>query len=110
MRFGLCVCFVSLLVTLDVAQGPKTPALVVACVDQKASYAPAETVNMTVTIQNRGTSRFYFYRPLEWGWTGLWFGLVDATGNRVPPKAPFVHSLPPPPLRDKSELVGLEPG
>ena len=110
MRFGLWVCFVSLVVTFAVAQGPKKPALIAVCVDQKASYVPTETVNLTVTIENRGTSRFYLYRPLEWGWTGLWFGLLDATGNRVRPKQPVIAPLPPPPLGDKSELVGLEPG
>ena len=110
MRFGLWACFVSLVVTFAVAQGPKKPVLIAACVDQKASYAPTETVNLTVTIENRGTSRFYLYRPLEWGWTGLWFGLLDATGNRVRPKQPVMAPLPPPPLGDKGELVGLEPG
>ena len=98
------------LVTFAVAEGPKKPALIATCVDQKASYAPTETVNLTVSIENRGTSRFYLYRPLEWGWTGLSFGLLDATGNRVRPKQPFISPLPPPPLRDKSEFVELEPG
>jgi hypothetical protein len=110
MRFGFWICFVSLMVTLGVAQGPKKPALIAACMDQKASYAPTETVNLTVTIENRGTSTFYVYRPLEWGWTGLWFDLVDVTGNPIRPKQPVNEPLPPLPLGDKSELVGLEPG
>jgi len=110
MRFCLCVFVVSLAVTFAVAQGPKKPALVAACMDQKTSYTPAGTVSLTVTIENRGTSTFYIYRPLEWGWTGLWFRLLDARGNPVQLKQPVTAPLPPPPLGDKSQLVGLEPG
>src|SRR5450631_657706 len=71
MRFGLWVCFVSLMATFAVAQGSKKPALIAACMDRKAWYMTTETVNLTVTIENRGRSTFYVYRPLEWGWTGL---------------------------------------
>jgi len=110
MRFGLLVYFVSLMATFAVAQGPHKPSLIAACIDQKPVYAATETVNLTITIENRGTSTFYVYRPLEWGWTGLWFGLLDATGNRVRPKQPVIAPLPPPPLGDKSQLAGLEPG
>jgi len=110
MRFGLWVSFAWLMVTFAVAQAPKKPSLIAACTDQKAWYTATETVNLTITIENRGTSTFYVYRPLEWGWTGLWFGLLDSTGNRVRPKQPVIAPLPPRPLGDKSELVGLEPG
>jgi hypothetical protein len=110
MRFGLGLCFASLLVTVGLAQGPKNPMLVATCVNQKASYAPAETVELMVTIENRGASSFCVYRPLEWGWSGLWRGLLDATGRPVRPKRPVVAALPPPPLADRSQLVELEPG
>jgi len=109
MRIGLCILFVSLVFSLTVAQEPKKPALVIARVDQKTSYTPTETVNLTVTVENRGKSAFYIYRPLEWGWTGLWFHLLDAKGNPVRLRQPVTAPLPPPPLGDKSELVGLEP-
>ena len=110
MRFVLWVWFTSLMVTVAVAQGPKKPALVAVCLDQKASYTSTDTVNLKIEIENRGASRFYLYEPLEWGWTGLWFGLIDANGNRVRPKEPVDAPLPPPPLYTKSDLVGLEPG
>ena len=110
MRFGVGVCFSTLMVTFAVAQGPRKPALIVACLNQKASYTPTDIVHLTITIENRGTSRFYLYQPLEWGWTGLWFGLLDGTGNVIRPKQPAIAPLPPPPLHDKSDLVDLEPG
>lgn len=113
MRFGLGICFVLLVAACGFAQEPKKAVLIIARVDQKNSYTRTETVNLTVTIENRGTSPFYIYHPLEWGWTGLWFGMLDANGNRVRLKQPIVP-LPPPPLGDKSELVSklveLEPG
>jgi hypothetical protein len=110
MRFDVGVCFALLVATCGVAQNPKEPALVVACVDTRASYAPSETVHLTVAVENRGTSPFYVYRPLEWGWTGLWFGVLDATGKPVRPKQPLIAPLPPPPLSDRSELVEVDPG
>lgn len=110
MRFASGVCFASLVVTVVLAQAPKKPALIAACVNQKASYMPTDTVNISVMVENRGTSSFYLYGPLEWGWTGLWYGIRDAAGKPVRPKQPVIAPLPPPPLADKSELVGLEPG
>jgi hypothetical protein len=79
-------------------------------VNQKASYAPTDTVNLTVAIENEGRSSFYVYRSLEWGWTGLWWGLSDGANKPVRLNQPVTAPLPPPPLGDKSELVELEPG
>ena len=110
MRFGLSVFFVSLVVSLAAAEGPKKAALVAACMDRETSYTTTDAVNFTVMIENRGTSTFYVYRPLEWGWTGLWFRLLDASGKPVQPKQRVNAPLPPPPVGDKSQLVGLEPG
>jgi hypothetical protein len=99
-----------LVVTFGVAQVPRKAALIATRLDQRDSYTPTETVDLTISIENRGTSSFYVYRPLEWGWTGLWFGILDATGKPVQRKQPVTAPLPPPPLRDKSELVELAPG
>jgi hypothetical protein len=110
MRLCLCVFLISLAFTFAAAQAPKKPALVTACIDQKASYTPVDTVSLSVTIENRGTSTFYVYHPLELGWTGLWYRLLDASGNPVQLKQPVTAPLPPPPLADKSQLVRLEPG
>jgi hypothetical protein len=110
MRFGLGVCFAFLVVTVCPGQAPRKPILLAACADQRTSYAPTDTVDLTVTIENGGTTSFYIFRPLEWGWTGLWWGLSDAANNPVRLKHPVLAPLPPPPLRDKSELIELEPG
>jgi hypothetical protein len=61
-------------------------------------------------IENRGASPFYVYEPLEGGWTGLWFGILDTTGKPVRPKRPILAPPPPPPLKDKSELIELDEG
>ena len=110
MRFGLWICLASLLVTSGLAQTPRNPILLAACVNQKTSYALTDTVDLTVTIENGGTTSFYIYQPLEWGWTGLWWGVSDAANKPIRLKHPVIAPLPPPPLRDKSELVELEPG
>jgi hypothetical protein len=59
MRFGVGVCFPALMVTFAVAQAPAKPTLIVACVNPKASYTPTDIVQLTITIENRGTSRLY---------------------------------------------------
>jgi hypothetical protein len=109
MRIGLGVCFASFVVAAGLAQGPRKPVLVAECVKQQPFYAPTGAVDVTVTIENGGTTSFYVYRPLEWGWTGLWWGLSDAANKPVRLKHPLTAPLPPPPLGDKSELVELEP-
>ena len=109
MRFALGVCFAWLVVTSGVAQARSKAALVVICVDPKPSYTRNEAVSLNVSIENRGTSPFYVYQPLEWGWTGLWFRLIDATGHRVRPRHPVLAPLPPPPLSDKSQLIDVDP-
>lgn len=109
MRFRLSVFLAFLAVMSCAAQVPKKAALVVACADQKASYAPSEKVSLTVAIENRGASAFYVYQPLEWGWTGLWFGLLDATGKTVRLKSPDLDTPPPPPPSSKSDFVEVDP-
>lgn len=96
--------------TFAVGQDSRKAALIVDRDDQKSLYTPSETVNLSLIIENRGTSTFNIFRPLEWGWTGLWYQLLDAGGNPVKLKRPLIAPLPPPPLTDKSQLVGLEPG
>lgn len=110
MRVSLCVLFALWAFVPTAAQEPKQPALIVSCADKQPSYAATETVNLTITIENRGKSDFYVYSPLEWGWTGLWFYLLDAKGNVVRPRQPVIAPLPPPPVYDKSQLVGVAPG
>jgi len=110
MRFRRYLIFVLLAFSFAAAQEVKKAALVVACEDEKPAYTSTETVSLRVTIENRGTSIFYVYRPLEWGWTGLWFHLLDAAGKPVTLRETIVAPLPPPPVGDKSQLIGLDPG
>src|SRR5581483_9991609 len=51
MRFGLSVFFVSLVVSLAAAEGPKKAALVAACMDRETSYTTTDAVNFTVMIE-----------------------------------------------------------
>jgi hypothetical protein len=90
------------------AQQEGRPVLGVSCSVHKESYTPRDSLNLTVTLENRGWSVFYVYRTLEWGWAGLRFRLTDASGNIVPEPS---HLIPPPPgpVYDKSQLVGLSP-
>jgi hypothetical protein len=85
------------------------PFLRVSCASDKHSYTSNDTVNLTVTLENVGSSDFYIYRNVEWGWAGIGFKLLDAKGNVVRPKQYTVH-LPPPPIYDKSQLVSLATG
>jgi len=110
MGLRWCAVFVLFALSFAAGQAGKKAVLVVACTDQKSAYSAAETVNLSVTIENRSGSTFYLFRPLEWDWTGLWFHLLDISGKPVPLRQPVIAPLPPPPIADKSQLVGLEPG
>jgi hypothetical protein len=108
--FGL-VLFVVLPVSTSLfAQQDERPALSVTCSADRPSYAPNDTVKLTLTLENRGSSDFYVYRTVEWGWAGVRFRLTDAAGNSVPEPGGNRPSLPTPPIYDKSQLVGLAPG
>jgi hypothetical protein len=85
------------------------PALSVTCSADRPSYAPSDTVKLTLTVENRVSSGFYVYRTVEWGWAGVRFRLTDAAGNSVPEPGGNRPSLPTPPIYDKSQLVGLAP-
>ena len=109
MRLVACTAFFVIgLASPALAQQSEGPVLGVSCTADKVSYARGDTVNLTITLENRGPSEFYVYRTLEWGWAGLRFKFTDATGHRQP--APWLGiPPPPPPVSDKSQLVGLAP-
>ena len=110
MQRFVCTAVIALLAIGSLFAQEKTrPVLRVSCTADKPIYAASDTVNLTVTLENAGPSDFYIYRTVEWGWAGIWFRLIDASGNTV---RPWEHHMPPPPPPpvDKSQLVGLVPG
>jgi hypothetical protein len=92
------------------AQQEERPALAVSCLADRSSYTAGDSVKLTITLENRGSSDFYVYRTIEWGWAGVRFRLTDAAGNIVPEPGGNRPPLPTPPIYDKSDLVGLAPG
>ena len=110
MRRFACTVLVPLLVACSLYGQEKTrPVLHVSCSADKHSYAANDSVDLTVTLENVGQSDFYIYRNVEWGWAGIGFKLFDANGNMVRPRQHSIP-LPPPPVYDKSQLVGLAKG
>lgn len=108
-RFFSVVFFTLTVVSPLAGQQPQKSLLVLACTADHASYTRDDTVNLTVTLENRGSSKLYVYGILEWGWTGLSFRFTDAAGHDLP--APWLdvpHS--PPWVYEESQLVALTPG
>jgi len=108
-RFAFTFIVALLAVSSLWAEEKPRPPLHVSCIANQMSYTPADTVTLTVTLENVGASDFYIHRHVEWGWAGIGFKLLDATEHIVRPRKGSVP-LPPPPLNDKSDLVGLSPG
>jgi hypothetical protein len=108
-RFSRAVIVTLLAVSSLYGQVKNKPLLRVSCASDKHSYTANEAVNLTVTMENVGSSDFYIYRNVEWGWAGIGFKLLDAKGNVVRQKQHTV-TLPPPPIYDKSQLVSLATG
>ena len=110
MKRFVCAAFLTLTaISYAAAQKPERPVLVVSSTSDKVSYSPQDSVQLNFSLENRGSAIFYVYRTLEWGWAGLRFRFTDAGGNILP--SPWLGRPPiPPPVYDKSQLVGLEPG
>jgi hypothetical protein len=110
MRAWVCSLLFGLLTTSSAfGQQPAKPSLSLSCAAEKSSYKPREIVSLTITLENRGSSDVYLFGTLEWGWAGIFYRLIDATGHTVNPRKPFPIPPPPPPIYDKSALVGLSP-
>lgn len=108
-RFDSTVLFTLTVVSPLVAQRTEKPVLALSCTAGKASYTRDDTVILTVTLENRGSSKLYVYGTVEWGWAGLRFRFTDSDGHELP--AQWLGIPPPtPPVYDKSQLVGLDPG
>jgi hypothetical protein len=108
-RFVCTLLFTLIAVSPLLAQQSERPVLAVSCTADKQSLVQGDSLNLTVTLENRGSSDVYIYRTLEWGWAGIGFTLTNEKGDVVHPQKHTIP-LPPPPLYDKSQLVGLAPG
>jgi hypothetical protein len=110
MKRFVCAVFLTLIVVTPIsAQQQEKPVIAVSCTADKLSLAQGDVVNLTITLENRGSSDVYVYRTLEWGWAGIGFTLTDNKGHLVYSRERIIP-LPPPPVYDKSQLVGLAPG
>ena len=110
MKRFVCAVFLTLIgVSQLLAQQREKPVLALSCTAEKVTLAQGDSVNLTVSLENRGSSDFYIYRTLEWGWAGIGYTLTNDKGDVVHPREHTIP-LPPPPVSDKSELVGLAPG
>jgi hypothetical protein len=110
MKRLFCAVFLTLIaVSPLLAQKREKRVLVLSCTADAITLAQGDSVNLTVTIENRGSSDFYVYHTLEWGWAGIGYKLTNDKGDIVRPRERVIP-LPPPPVTDKSKLVGLAPG
>lgn len=110
MRRFVCMVFILCLATASLYGREKTSrSLRVSCSSDKHSYAANDAVDLTITLENVGSTDLYIYRNLEWGWAGIGFKLFDVKGNVVPSKHASIPP-PPPPVYDKTQLVSLAQG
>ncbi len=110
MQRFVCTMFIVCLAVVSLNGQEKTsPSLRVSCSADKRSYAANDAVDLTIALENIGSSDFYIYRNVEWGWAGIGFKLFDAKGNVVQAKQRSIP-LPPPPVYDKTQLVSLARG
>ena len=110
MRHFICpLLFALIAVSPLLAQQSERPVLAVSCIADKHSLVQGESLNLTVTLENHGSSDVFIYRTLEWGWASIGITLTDKKGHVVHGRKPNIP-LPPPPIYDKSQLVGLAPG
>ena len=110
MKRFVCAVFLALIVVSPMlAQRREKPVLALTCTAEKVTLTQSDFVNLTVSLENRGSSDFYLYRTLEWGWAGIGYTLTNDKGDVVHPRERTIP-LPPPPVSDKSQLLGLAPG
>lgn len=109
-RFVCILLFALIAVSPLLAQQSERPVLAVSCTADKQSVVQGDSLNLTVSLENRGSSDVFIYRTLEWGCGGIGFTLIDEKGHAVHARKPINTPLPPPPIYDKSHLVGLAPG
>ena len=79
-RFVCILLFALIAVSSLLAQQSERPVLAVSCTADKQSVVQGNTLNLTVSLENRGSSDVFIYGTLEWGWAGIGFILTDEKG------------------------------
>src|SRR5271156_4212223 len=86
-RFVCAAFFFTLIAVSQLrAQHSEKPVLALSCTVDKLTVAQGGSVNLTVSLENRGSSDVFIYRTLEWGWAGIGFTLTDERGHDVHPR------------------------
>jgi hypothetical protein len=99
---------VLLVVSSGIAQQRPKPRLQIHCSAQPTSFAPAESIDLSISLENVSASDVYLYKMLEWGWAGVRFRLTNSSGKIVELRN---WTVPPPPIpiNGKEQLVGIAP-
>ena len=109
MRIAIYI-LLPILLTVSSAGGQQKPSpkLQVYCTAQAISSATNDTVDLSISLENVGTSDIYLYRTLEWGWEGVRFRLTNSDGKVIELRN---RNVPPPspPVYRKENLVGIAP-
>jgi hypothetical protein len=112
MKRFFCAAFltlISLSFSPASAQQREKPLPALSCTADTTTMSQDDSLHLTVSLENRGSSDFYIYHALEWGWAGIGYTLTNERGDVARPRE-LIVPLPPPPVNDKSKLVGLAPG
>jgi hypothetical protein len=109
MRIVVC----NLLLVLLILSSPgrtatSSPKLQVFCSVQPSSSVANDSVDLSITLENVGTSDIYLYRTLEWGWAGVRFRLTNSDGKVIELRN-WTVPPPPPPVYKKENFVGIAP-
>ncbi len=108
MRIVVCnLLLVLLILTQAGAQQKPSPKLQVSCTLEPRSSS-SDSVDLTISLENVGTSDIYLYRTIEWGWAGVRFRLTNSDGKIIELKN-WTVPPPPPPVYRKENLVGIAP-
>jgi len=84
MRIVVCNLLLVLLILSSPGRTAKSsPKLQVFCSVQPSSSVANDSVDLSITLENVGTSDIYLYRTLEWGWAGVRFRLTNSDGKVI---------------------------
>ena len=109
MRIIACILLVVLLfLSSAVAQQKSSSKLQVFCSLEPSSSNTKDSVDLTLSFENVGTSDIYVYRTIDWGWAGVRFRVTNSDGTVIELRN-WTVPPPPSPLYGKESLVGIAP-